>query len=156
MLLLPSGPATPSEGQDRDHPIVLERYKKDEFACLLKAIYPTYVHVMFIYTPFFTCERVWTFDRATSLISGKDLDLHLKKEEWVSVLKLSTIWNMTKVCRTQSLRAGSTDIQYLLTRSGSTRFTSCRLIKCYRRLKRSFWRERMESVHGWTKQSRVS
>ena len=129
MLLLPSGPATPSEGQDRDHPIVLERYKKDEFACLLKAIYPTYVHVMFIYTPFFTCERVWTFDRATSLISGKDLDLHLK-EEWVSVLKLSTIWNMIKVCPTQSIRAGPTDAHniFTLTRSGSTRFIGCRLI----------------------------
>jgi hypothetical protein len=32
-----------TEGQDRKHPIVLEGYKKDEFACLLKAMYPTYV-----------------------------------------------------------------------------------------------------------------
>ena len=53
MFRLPSGPATPSEGQDRDHPIVLEGYKKDEFACLLKVMYRTYVHVMFIYTLFF-------------------------------------------------------------------------------------------------------
>ena len=129
MLLLPSGHATPSEGQDRDHPIVLERYKKDEFACLLKVMYPTYVHAMFIYIPFFTCERVWTFDRATSLISGKDLDLHLKKEEWVSVLKLSTIWNMTKVCPKQSIRAGPTDAHNIFTLTrGSTRFIGCRLI----------------------------
>ena len=46
----------------------------------------------------------FTFDRAGSLISGTNLELHLKKEEWVSVLKLSTIWNMTKVSRKQSLR----------------------------------------------------
>ena len=64
-------------------------------------MYPTYVHVMFICSLFFTCERVGFFDRATSLISDRDrdLDLHLKKEEWVSVLKLSTIWNMTCAAR---------------------------------------------------------
>jgi len=77
MLLLPPGPATRCEGQDRDLPIVLEGYKKDDFACLLKVMYPT----------------------ATSLISGGNLELHLKKEEWMSVLKLSTIWNMTKIRR---------------------------------------------------------
>ena len=86
-----------NEGQDRDLPIVLEGYKKDKFACLLKVMYPTYVHIVFMH-PFFLPVDLWTFDRATSLISGKNLELHLKKEEWVSVLKLSTIWNMTKVC----------------------------------------------------------
>ena len=56
MFLMPSGPEARSEGQDRDLPIVLEGYKKDEFACLLKVMYPTYVYVMFIYTDlFFTC-----------------------------------------------------------------------------------------------------
>jgi len=75
MFLLPFGPATSSEGQDRDHPIILEGYKKDEFTSLLKVMYP----------------------RATSLISGKNIELNLKKEEWVSALKLSTIWNMTKI-----------------------------------------------------------
>ena len=73
-------------------------------------MYPTYVHVMFT---FFICERVGFFDRATSLISDRDrdLDLHLKKEEWVSVLELSTIWNMTKVCTTKcsQTHAGPTD-----------------------------------------------
>ena len=49
MFHLPSGPATHSEGQDREHPIVLEGYKKYEFACLLKVMYPRYAHVMFIY-----------------------------------------------------------------------------------------------------------
>jgi len=29
--------------RDRKHPIVLEGYKKDEFSCLLKSMYPTYV-----------------------------------------------------------------------------------------------------------------
>jgi len=75
---LPSGPGMRSEGQDRDHPIVLEGYKKDEFTCLLKVMYP----------------------RSRSLIPGGSLgtiELQLKKEEWVSVLKLSTIWDMTKI-----------------------------------------------------------
>lgn len=31
------------EGQDRENPIVLEGYKKDEFARLLKVMYPEYV-----------------------------------------------------------------------------------------------------------------
>jgi len=75
MFLLPSGPATRSEGQDRDHPIVLEGYKKDEFTSLLKVMYPT----------------------SSSLISGKNVELPLEKEEWVGVLKLSTIWDMTKI-----------------------------------------------------------
>ena len=135
MFLLPSGPTTCSEGQDGDHPIVLEGYKKDEFTSLLKVMYPRYVHVMFIYIdPFF---YRWTFNRASSLISGTNIELDLQKEEWVSVLKLSTIWNMTKVCRThwQSLKLEPTDI---LTRSGSTRFTGCQLMQRYRRSKRSF------------------
>ena len=58
MFLLPPGPTTRSEGQDRDLPIVLEGYKKDEFACLLKVMYPTYVHVMFMYTDLFF--YLWT------------------------------------------------------------------------------------------------
>jgi hypothetical protein len=54
MFLLPSGPATCSEGQDKEHPIVLEGYKKDEFACLLRVMYPTYVHLlMFMYFDLF-------------------------------------------------------------------------------------------------------
>jgi len=36
-----------TEGQDRKHPIILEGYKKDEFACLLKVMYPTYVFKVF-------------------------------------------------------------------------------------------------------------
>jgi len=43
LFLLPSGPVAHAEGQDREHPIVLEGYQKDEFACLLKVMYPAYV-----------------------------------------------------------------------------------------------------------------
>ena len=113
MFLLPSGLGMHSEGQDRDHPIVLEGYKKDEFTCLLKVMYPTYVHVVFICINLF---QPVDFDRARSLIPGGTPELQLKKEEWVNVLKLSTIWAMTKVCRTQSVvsQAGLTDTRYLL------------------------------------------
>jgi len=87
MFCLPSGTAAHNEGQDREHPIVLEGYKKDEFTCLLKVMYP----------------------RAGSLISGTSFDLRLEKEEWVSVLKLSTIWNMTKI-RNYAIHRLSTDV----------------------------------------------
>lgn len=86
MFHLPSGPGGNSEGQDREHPIVLEGYKKDEFSCLLKVMYPT----------------------AGSLISGTTLKLRLGKEEWVSVLKLSTMWNMEKI-RTYAIHRLSKD-----------------------------------------------
>jgi len=87
MFLLPPGTAAPKEGQDREHPIALEGYKKDEFTCLLKVMYP----------------------RAGSLISGTNFDLRLEKEEWVSVLKFSTIWNMTKI-RNYAIHRLSTDV----------------------------------------------
>ena len=44
-----------------------------------------------------SCLLRWGVYRARSLISGSKIDLVLTKEEWVSVLKLSTIWNMNKV-----------------------------------------------------------
>ncbi|KAF8814169.1 hypothetical protein BYT27DRAFT_7238939, partial [Phlegmacium glaucopus] len=66
MFRLPSGAAERIEGQDKEYPIVLEGYKKDEFSSLLKVMYP----------------------RAKSVISGTKFELSLKKEEWVGVLKL--------------------------------------------------------------------
>ncbi|KIM38617.1 hypothetical protein M413DRAFT_239902 [Hebeloma cylindrosporum] len=86
MFLLPAGPGESTEGRVRDHPIVLEGYKKDEFTSLLKVMYPT----------------------AGSQISGTTLDLGLGKSEWVNVLKLSTIWNMEKI-RTYAIHKLSTD-----------------------------------------------
>jgi len=94
MFRLPSGPATHIEGRDPEHPIVLEGYKKDEFSCLLKVMYPSYVLKIFIQLDFTHLSA----PRAGSLISGTTLDLCLGKEEWASVLKLATIWNMEKVC----------------------------------------------------------
>jgi hypothetical protein len=68
MFCLPSGPGAKTEGQDganiegqdgantegqdRKNPIVLEGYKKDEFFCLLKVMYPTYVLKIFIQLDF--------------------------------------------------------------------------------------------------------
>jgi hypothetical protein len=42
-FIVPSEAEASKEGQDRENPIVLEGYKKDEFACLLKVMYPEYV-----------------------------------------------------------------------------------------------------------------
>jgi len=84
MFLLPSGPATCSEGQDKEHPIVLpDGYKKDEFACLLRVLYP----------------------RPNALIYG----LSMKQEQWVSVLKLSSIWIMKEI-RQYAIDRLSTDV----------------------------------------------
>ena len=94
MFRLPSGPAAHIEGRDPEHPIVLEGYKKDEFSCLLKVMYPSYVLKIFIQLDF---PHLGTRSSG-SLIFGTTLDLCLGKEEWVSVLKLATIWNMEKVC----------------------------------------------------------
>ncbi|KIM37710.1 hypothetical protein M413DRAFT_254032 [Hebeloma cylindrosporum] len=105
MFLLPSAPGANPEGRDREHPLVLEGYKKDEFACLLKVMYPTYVAMTFTNFILFICGLVY---RAGSLISGTTLALALGKEEWVSVLKLSTIWNMEKI-RAYAIHRLSTD-----------------------------------------------
>jgi len=50
MFLLPSGPSAGIEGQVKEHPIILEGYKKDDFACLLKVMYPTYVLSLLIWS----------------------------------------------------------------------------------------------------------
>lgn len=91
MFMLPSGAGARSEGRDREHPIVLEGYKKTDFACLLRVMYPT----------------------AESLISGTQLALNLKKEEWVSVLKLSVLWNMSRI-RDYAIHKLSTDPTLLI------------------------------------------
>jgi hypothetical protein len=99
MFLLPSGPSARIEGQVKEHPIILEGYKKEDFICLLKVMYPTYVLLLVLYydSPKKSFYLGNVFIRARSLISGSTIHLDLTKEEWVSVLKLSTIWNMNKV-----------------------------------------------------------
>jgi len=81
-----------TEGHDKEHPIVLEGYTKDEFSCLLRVMFP----------------------RTKALISGTKWELSLKKEEWVSVLKLSTIWNMSHI-RQYAIHRLSTDEAQALT-----------------------------------------
>ncbi|TFK20817.1 hypothetical protein FA15DRAFT_658818 [Coprinopsis marcescibilis] len=63
----------PVEGRDKEHPIGLEANKKDVI-CLLKYMYPTITHFV---------------------VNQKIATIQLKKEEWVSVLKLATKWDMT-------------------------------------------------------------
>ncbi|KAF6742934.1 hypothetical protein DFP72DRAFT_829228 [Ephemerocybe angulata] len=65
------------EGATDDHPIELVGYKKCDFATLLRALYPSYEDV----------------------ISG---GFAFSEEEWISVLKLSTIWGIQKL-RDQSI-----------------------------------------------------
>ncbi|EAU89731.2 hypothetical protein CC1G_07456 [Coprinopsis cinerea okayama7 len=89
MLSLPSGQDGPApvEGTDPAHPIVLEGYKKDEFKCLLRLLYPS----------------------AEDIISETSVRLTLSKDQWISVLKLSTIWGMNKI-RSHATHRLSTEI----------------------------------------------
>ncbi|TFK20803.1 hypothetical protein FA15DRAFT_673152 [Coprinopsis marcescibilis] len=68
----------PVEGRDKEHPIGLEDSKKDVI-CLLKYMYPTITHFV---------------------VKTKTVDIQLKKEEWISVLKLATKWDMTDIRKT--------------------------------------------------------
>ncbi|TFK19485.1 hypothetical protein FA15DRAFT_708927 [Coprinopsis marcescibilis] len=69
----------PVEGRDKEHPIGLEGYKKEDVICLLKYMYPTITHFV---------------------VENKTIDIQLKKEEWVSVLRLATKWDMTDIRKT--------------------------------------------------------
>ncbi|KAJ6456081.1 hypothetical protein C8R45DRAFT_1034851 [Mycena sanguinolenta] len=69
MLTLPAGDGVPTEGQSDQIPIVLESIRKVDFRALLKVLYP---------------RNAWKPILATS---G-----WMTKEEWISVIKLSTQW----------------------------------------------------------------
>ncbi|TFK19169.1 hypothetical protein FA15DRAFT_697682 [Coprinopsis marcescibilis] len=72
-------PGVPVEGRDKEHPIGLEGYKKQDVICLLKYMYPTTTH-------FFAGPETVTRE--------------LTKEEWLSVLKLATKWDMMDIRKT--------------------------------------------------------
>ncbi|RXW15126.1 hypothetical protein EST38_g10734 [Candolleomyces aberdarensis] len=72
MFNLPPGSEGNLEGQDEEHPVVLEGYEAAHFDALLKVLYPT----------------------PHDLISGT---FKLEKEEWIGVLNLSTRWNMKQI-----------------------------------------------------------
>ncbi|KAF6749179.1 hypothetical protein DFP72DRAFT_914484 [Ephemerocybe angulata] len=67
-----SRPEDEIEGQSADNPIVLEGYLKVDFLALLKVLYPTYDEVM----------------------AGR---FNMTKSEWISALKLSTVWGIRKI-----------------------------------------------------------
>ncbi|TFK21316.1 hypothetical protein FA15DRAFT_83089 [Coprinopsis marcescibilis] len=62
------------EGQDREHPMLLEGYKKSDFEALLRILYPPHESIV---SPAFTLE--------------------MDKEAWIGVLRLSSIWNMKTI-----------------------------------------------------------
>ncbi|RXW13986.1 hypothetical protein EST38_g11868 [Candolleomyces aberdarensis] len=72
MFHLPSGSEGRVDGQDEEHPIVLEGYQATHFDALLKILYPT----------------------PHDFISGT---LNLDKEGWIGVLNLSTRWSMKEI-----------------------------------------------------------
>ncbi|KAJ2930385.1 hypothetical protein H1R20_g6731, partial [Candolleomyces eurysporus] len=72
MFHLPTGSERRVDGQDEEHPIVLEGYQATHFDALLKILYPT----------------------PHDFISGT---LKFDKEEWIGVLNLSTRWSMKQI-----------------------------------------------------------
>ncbi|KAF7370268.1 hypothetical protein MSAN_00658000 [Mycena sanguinolenta] len=73
MLTLPAGDGIPTEGQSDENPIVLEGVSGVDFRSLLKVLYPLDV------------LQVW--NNAS----------RLTKDDWISVLKLSTQWRFLAV-----------------------------------------------------------
>ncbi|KAJ2926551.1 hypothetical protein H1R20_g10540, partial [Candolleomyces eurysporus] len=91
MFTLPPGADGNVEGASKDHPIILEGYRKEDLRCLLRVMYP----------------------RASQLLSGDQPSFNLEKAEWISVLKLSTIWGMKKI-RSHAIYVLSSDTQLSL------------------------------------------
>ncbi|KAF6750636.1 hypothetical protein DFP72DRAFT_1013133 [Ephemerocybe angulata] len=60
------------EGLSIESPITLDGYRASEFEALLKAMYPT----------------------SSNVLEGA---FRMTRDEWISVLKLSTVWNMKKI-----------------------------------------------------------
>ncbi|GBE86157.1 hypothetical protein SCP_0900340 [Sparassis crispa] len=82
MFAMPvSGNAT-ADGSDDEHPLRLEGVAKEDFAQLLRVIYPKY------------------YEQSEQLTS----------EEWISVLKLSSMWNFERI-RTTAIRNLSHNMQ---------------------------------------------
>ena len=85
MFIVGSG----TQGHSKEDPIVLEGYKSNDFDALLKLLVPRYErsggtdHIVYQALP-----RVRPFEPSPP---------HLSKEEWISVLTLSTIWEISKV-----------------------------------------------------------
>jgi len=69
MLTLPAGDGVEAEGQSRENPIVLEGVSSVDFQSLLKVLYPLDLPQIL------SNSRAW-----------------MSKDEWISVLKLSTQW----------------------------------------------------------------
>ncbi|RXW16737.1 hypothetical protein EST38_g9109 [Candolleomyces aberdarensis] len=91
MFTLPAGANGNVEGESQDHPIILEGYRKEDFRCLLRVMYP----------------------RASQLLSGDQPSFNLEKTEWISVLRLSTIWGMKKI-RSHAIHVLSNNMQLSL------------------------------------------
>ncbi|KAJ7812016.1 hypothetical protein B0H14DRAFT_2858373 [Mycena olivaceomarginata] len=72
MLTLPAGDGVHPEGHSAEYPVVLEGVSSADFRALLKALYPLDI------------PRVLTMPGGA--------DNWMKKDEWISVLKLSTQW----------------------------------------------------------------
>ncbi|KAJ3929324.1 MAG: hypothetical protein NXY57DRAFT_900316 [Lentinula lateritia] len=67
MFALPPGPGNSCEGEDDDHPITLPQIKRKEWECLLRLLF------------------------CNSIAGPPDFTL----DEWVSILKLATKWDMS-------------------------------------------------------------
>ncbi|KAH6885649.1 hypothetical protein BKA70DRAFT_1337499 [Coprinopsis sp. MPI-PUGE-AT-0042] len=90
MFGMPSGDDHKAEGREDDRPIFLEGYKKKDFICLLKVMYPS----------------------SRTLLAGTAtvMNVQLDKEEWISVLNLSTRWDM-KMIRKYAIHQLSTTFE---------------------------------------------
>jgi hypothetical protein len=89
MFSLPQGPD--SEGRTEQNPIVLSGCTNAEFECLLEAI----MMPRSALKDLIEVELILTNSHGSTHSVLKN---DLLKEQWISVLKLATMWDMPEVC----------------------------------------------------------
>lgn len=92
LFLLPQ--AEVAEGTSKDQPIVLQGCKKCDFAALMKVLHPSYVVTQVRFHDI-ESQFMCGIRRCDIVLSG---NFNLSNEEWIGVLRLSTMWEMKKVC----------------------------------------------------------
>jgi hypothetical protein len=100
MFALPTGEGTECEGSSDQQPLRLEGYLAEDFRQFLRVLVPMYVsHIRPLSSRLVTvCVRLST-DISIDRLRHHDAEI-LTHDQWISVLKLATVWNFRGVRKT--------------------------------------------------------